>query len=96
MNFPPITDSERIDMIEKLGVRGASLGIGADGKTWYVTAHSNRECWGKAPTLRECVDQVINGTGPESPDAWVYQWNRNRAPNNEDETTDPMNFADSF
>ena len=63
--FGPISDTRRMDLIAALGVNAPHLGM--DG-IWYVTAHSNRECWGKAPTLRECVDQVITATGPEFPD----------------------------
>jgi hypothetical protein len=61
-----MTDTERIDLIERLGPNAPHTG--ADGKTWYVTAYGNRECWGKGNTLRECLDQVAKALSPEIPD----------------------------
>jgi hypothetical protein len=60
-----ISDTRRLNVIAALGNHAPHLGM--NGK-WHVTAHANRECWGSAPTLRECIDQVITGTGPEFPD----------------------------
>jgi hypothetical protein len=42
--------------------------VGRDGKTWYITAHGNRECWGTGTSLRNAMWQVLDGTGPEPAD----------------------------
>lgn len=62
--FGMFSDKEMIDWIDQ---KGFAPHKGMDGK-WYLTAHSNRECWGRGDTFRECMVQVLSGTGPDKPD----------------------------